>query len=268
MHTTSKPEGRIGISTIVEILQRSRASLYRDTKNEALPKPLKLGHSSRRKMSEVMAVSRQDLQRHPPDAPTDREPADARPAPTCNDAVLQTRSSVDSWHHRLPSRAPRAGNPTAGSVFVCMSQSCNAMAAAIVTRAVRATWGATWGEGSGWCERAANEGLGNGPTDCRPLGHDAAPESGHEPRLAPDDSTRFPAHQCLARRQQCCGDGRIARRQTRRPRSSGEGRPADDFRRAQIAVARGRVFSDIEHEGSATSQMTSWGKRRSGVARP
>ena len=28
------------------------------------------------------------------------------------------------------------------------------------------------------------------------------------------------------------------------------------------------VFSDIEHEGSATSQMTSWGKRRSGVARP
>jgi hypothetical protein len=29
-----------------------------------------------------------------------------------------------------------------------------------------------------------------------------------------------------------------------------------------------RLFRDIELEGSATSQMTSWGKRRSGVARP
>jgi len=41
---------------------------------------------------------------------------------------------------------------------------------------------------------------------------------------------------------------------------------------ATLARVRGKVlrsvFSDIEHDRSATSQMTTWGKRRSGVARP
>ncbi len=57
MHTTSPtPESLVGISTLVEILQRSRASIYRDIKNKTFPKPLKLGNSSRWKLSEVQAV--------------------------------------------------------------------------------------------------------------------------------------------------------------------------------------------------------------------
>ncbi|MGR3761815.1 helix-turn-helix transcriptional regulator [Roseobacteraceae bacterium NS-SX3] len=57
MHTTSPtPEALIGISTLVQMLQRSRASIYRDIQNKAFPKPLKLGKSSRWKLSEVQAV--------------------------------------------------------------------------------------------------------------------------------------------------------------------------------------------------------------------
>ena len=57
MHTTSPAaDSLIGIATLVEILQRSRASIYRDIKNKTLPKPLKLGNSSRWRLSEVMAV--------------------------------------------------------------------------------------------------------------------------------------------------------------------------------------------------------------------
>lgn len=57
MHTTSRsPEKLVGIATLVEILQRSRASIYRDIKNKTFPKPLKLGSSSRWRMSEVAAV--------------------------------------------------------------------------------------------------------------------------------------------------------------------------------------------------------------------
>ena len=39
-------------------------------------------------------------------------------------------------------------------------------------------------------------------------------------------------------------------------------------REIALAEERRSLFSDIEHEGSATSQVTSWGKRRLGVARP
>ena len=57
MHTTSpNTESLVGIATLVEMLQRSRASIYRDIKNKRFPKPLKLGSSSRWRMSEVQAV--------------------------------------------------------------------------------------------------------------------------------------------------------------------------------------------------------------------
>ncbi|WP_372520417.1 helix-turn-helix transcriptional regulator [Limimaricola soesokkakensis] len=57
MHTASStPETLVGISTVVEMLQRSRASIYRDIQNKAFPKPLKLGSSSRWKLSEVQSV--------------------------------------------------------------------------------------------------------------------------------------------------------------------------------------------------------------------
>lgn len=56
VHTTSTaPDTLVGIATLVEILQRSRASIYRDIKNKTFPKPLKLGNSSRWRLSEVMA---------------------------------------------------------------------------------------------------------------------------------------------------------------------------------------------------------------------
>ena len=51
--TPPTPEALIGISTLVQMLQRSRASIYRDIQNKAFPKPLKLGNSSRWKLSEV-----------------------------------------------------------------------------------------------------------------------------------------------------------------------------------------------------------------------
>ncbi|NDW01150.1 AlpA family transcriptional regulator [Salipiger sp. PrR002] len=57
MHITSPtPDTLVGIATLVDILQRSRASIYRDIKNKTFPKPLKLGNSSRWRLSEVMAV--------------------------------------------------------------------------------------------------------------------------------------------------------------------------------------------------------------------
>lgn len=49
-------EALVGIATLVEILQRSRASIYRDIKNKTFPKPLKLGSSSRWRLSEVQAA--------------------------------------------------------------------------------------------------------------------------------------------------------------------------------------------------------------------
>ncbi|MFU8864766.1 MAG: helix-turn-helix transcriptional regulator [Rhodobacterales bacterium] len=57
MRTTPSPrESLVGIATLVEILQRSRASIYRDIQNKTFPKPLKLGSSSRWRLSEVEAV--------------------------------------------------------------------------------------------------------------------------------------------------------------------------------------------------------------------
>lgn len=57
MHTTSpNPESLVGITTLVAILHRSRASIYRDIKNNTFPKPLKLGSSSRWRLSEVEAL--------------------------------------------------------------------------------------------------------------------------------------------------------------------------------------------------------------------
>ncbi len=56
MHTTSTaPECLVGIATLVENVQRSRARIYRDIKNDTFPKPSKLGSSSRWRMSEVKA---------------------------------------------------------------------------------------------------------------------------------------------------------------------------------------------------------------------
>jgi len=51
-HTT---DNLIQISALVEMLQRSRASIYRDIKRGAFPKPLKLGSSSRWRRSEIEA---------------------------------------------------------------------------------------------------------------------------------------------------------------------------------------------------------------------
>jgi len=45
----------INIAALVKMLQRSRASIYRDVKAGSFPKPLKLGGSSRWRLSEVQA---------------------------------------------------------------------------------------------------------------------------------------------------------------------------------------------------------------------
>lgn len=50
---TYSTEILVDIATVAKILQRSRASIYRDIKNDTFPKPLKLGHSSRWRLSEV-----------------------------------------------------------------------------------------------------------------------------------------------------------------------------------------------------------------------
>lgn len=49
-------ETLVSIARLVEILDRSRASIYRDIKNKTFPKPLKLGGSSRWRLSEVEEV--------------------------------------------------------------------------------------------------------------------------------------------------------------------------------------------------------------------
>jgi predicted DNA-binding transcriptional regulator AlpA len=54
MHSSpSSPDALITLSTLVEMLQRSRASLYRDIKRGEFPKQIKLGNSSRWIRSEV-----------------------------------------------------------------------------------------------------------------------------------------------------------------------------------------------------------------------
>ncbi len=42
----------------------------------------------------------------------------------------------------------------------------------------------------------------------------------------------------------------------------------NDMADAEAIAEAASLFSDIEHDRSATSQTTTWGKRRSGVARP
>lgn len=49
------PDNLITVSALVEMLQRSRASIYRDIKRGTFPKPLKLGNSSRWRRSEIAA---------------------------------------------------------------------------------------------------------------------------------------------------------------------------------------------------------------------
>jgi predicted DNA-binding transcriptional regulator AlpA len=49
------PDNLITVSALVEMLQRSRASIYRDIKRGTFPKPLKLGSSSRWRRSEIAA---------------------------------------------------------------------------------------------------------------------------------------------------------------------------------------------------------------------
>lgn len=43
----------VRISKIVEMLQRSRASIYRDIQKGEFPKPLKIGNSSRWLLAEI-----------------------------------------------------------------------------------------------------------------------------------------------------------------------------------------------------------------------
>lgn len=56
LKTPSAHDSLVDLATLVDILQRSRASIYRDIQNKTFPKPLKLGRSSRWKLSEVDAV--------------------------------------------------------------------------------------------------------------------------------------------------------------------------------------------------------------------
>lgn len=56
MQANAAPQEKlIGIATVASILDRSRASIYRDIARDAFPKPLKLGSSSRWRQSEVDA---------------------------------------------------------------------------------------------------------------------------------------------------------------------------------------------------------------------
>lgn len=45
----------LSVSTLVEMLHRSRASIYRDIQRGEFPRPLKLGSSSRWRRSEIEA---------------------------------------------------------------------------------------------------------------------------------------------------------------------------------------------------------------------
>ncbi|MFO7920242.1 MAG: AlpA family phage regulatory protein [Nioella sp.] len=76
MHAAPSRDTLIGISTLVAMLQRSRASIYRDIKANNFPKPLKLGSSSRWLLCEVeghianLAADRPDKRQQPSDAET------------------------------------------------------------------------------------------------------------------------------------------------------------------------------------------------------
>ena len=55
MHPAKPADTLVRISTLVEMLQRSRASIYRDIQRGEFPKPLKQGRSSRWMLSEIIA---------------------------------------------------------------------------------------------------------------------------------------------------------------------------------------------------------------------
>jgi prophage regulatory protein len=46
----------VDLNTVCAILSRSRASIYRDIKRGAFPGPIKLGHSSRWRMSDLQKI--------------------------------------------------------------------------------------------------------------------------------------------------------------------------------------------------------------------
>lgn len=52
---SSTPDKLVSIAAVAAILDRSRASIYRDIAQKVFPKPLKIGRSSRWRMSEVNA---------------------------------------------------------------------------------------------------------------------------------------------------------------------------------------------------------------------
>ncbi|WP_299362127.1 AlpA family transcriptional regulator [uncultured Paracoccus sp.] len=54
----------VRVSTLVEMLQRSRANIYRDIQRGCFPKPLKQGSSSRWRMSEIMEYIEHCSQAH------------------------------------------------------------------------------------------------------------------------------------------------------------------------------------------------------------
>ncbi|EDZ46947.1 transcriptional regulator, AlpA family [Rhodobacterales bacterium Y4I] len=59
MHPNSNPQSRdhlIDIKTVCATLCRSRASLYRDIQRGEFPKPIKLGNSSRWRMSDLNKI--------------------------------------------------------------------------------------------------------------------------------------------------------------------------------------------------------------------
>ncbi|WP_073034603.1 helix-turn-helix transcriptional regulator [Roseovarius pacificus] len=54
-YSQTTPSDLLSVSTLVEMLQRSRASIYRDIQRGEFPRPLKLGSSSRWRRSEIEA---------------------------------------------------------------------------------------------------------------------------------------------------------------------------------------------------------------------
>lgn len=50
----------VSIKTVCEVLCRSRASIYRDIDRGAFPAPIKLGHSSRWRMSDLEKIIQPD----------------------------------------------------------------------------------------------------------------------------------------------------------------------------------------------------------------
>lgn len=55
MHSATPIDRLVDMSTLTKMLQRSRASIYRDIGRSEFPGPLKLGRSSRWRVSEIMA---------------------------------------------------------------------------------------------------------------------------------------------------------------------------------------------------------------------